>query len=228
MAFAGATGAPSDHCSPPRSQVSASHGYLTLTCSPHVFPGFPHRSSQIARILDEDFKTAKDAQAKMDSSAYTPCIIGPGRDGPRFFIVDDHHTLCALDFSGFKDTTLILNVSCDLRSLTRAQFSEYLRAHAFVYLASPPNHNPLQLPAPIPFEQLPQTIHFTRSDGVFLNDPWRSLVGFARKVAVAPSPFPACAASDYKYCMRCMVRGCGSDGLQKSGQAVAFFEFKWS
>lgn len=46
--------------------------------------------------LDKDFSTAKDAQKEI-SSATTPAVIGPDS---YLYIVDDHHTLSALDYSG--------------------------------------------------------------------------------------------------------------------------------
>jgi hypothetical protein len=64
----------------------------------------------------KDFSTEADAQAAMDEGA-TPAVLGVAADGttPRIYVVDDHHTLSALDFSGFSDVTVTVEITCDVR-----------------------------------------------------------------------------------------------------------------
>lgn len=65
---------------------------------------------------NKDFTTEADAQAAMDEGA-TPAVLGVAADGvtPRIYIVDDHHTLSALDYSGFSGVTVSVEITCDLR-----------------------------------------------------------------------------------------------------------------
>lgn len=65
----------------------------------------------IQRKLDSSFSSSSDAQDEMDSNL-TPGVIGPDN---YIYIIDDHHTLSALDFSGY-DSTVIVDVICDKRS----------------------------------------------------------------------------------------------------------------
>jgi hypothetical protein len=45
-------------------------------------------------------------------------------------------------------------------------------------------------------------------------------------VTDAAAPAPSCD-DDYKYCERCMFRGCKT-GWATSGPSVLFFEFRWA
>lgn len=183
----------------------------------------------IQRKLDKDFTSESEAQAVMDADP-APVVMGTDQKGQQFFFaVDDHHTLCGLDASGY-DVTVTLNVLCDLRDYTWDAFWANMEAHYFSYLARHPIGKPNALPLPITPGQMPDHFSFTPRDNVFTDDPWRSLAGFSRKVQDAPYPAPACdtKAGDSKVCERCMYRGCGVDGLQPSGPSVDFFEFKWA
>ena len=50
----------------------------------------------------------------MDASP-APVVIGPDSV---FYLVDDHHTLCALDYSGYSSTTVTVEVIADRRNTT--------------------------------------------------------------------------------------------------------------
>lgn len=173
--------------------------------------------------LDKDFTSENDAQAAMDDSA-TPAVIGPG---PAIYIVDDHHTLCALDFAGYEDVKATMNILCDMRNYTTSDFWATLSSQNLAYLASHPKGKPNELPVSISYTEMPSRFSFTKDDQSLSDDPWRSLAGYARKVQSAPSPTPSCSDSDSKYCERCMYRGC-VDGYQLSGAGVPFFEFRWA
>ena len=121
-----------------------------------------------------------------------------------------------------------MNVLCDLRHLTKAAFWTKLTAENLVYLGAHPDNEPDTLPGPITVDSLPTSFAFTASSKTFSDDPWRAMVGFSRKVQTAASPAPPCdGGSDYKYCERCMYRGC-VDGSQSSGPSVDYFEFRWA
>lgn len=161
----------------------------------------------------------------MDEGA-TPAVIGRDADGvDAFYIVDDHHTLAALDASGYEATTVTLGVLCDLRALSPDDFWTYLATNNFTFLAAHPGNDPDAPMAPIKPAEMPTTLSFLKGDISFADDPWRSLAGFSRKVRDAPAPAPAC--DDYKYCNRCFNRGCGATGDDDSGPLLPFYEFRW-
>lgn len=173
--------------------------------------------------VNKDFTSSSEAQNTMDEGP-TPAVIGPG---PALYIVDDHHTLCALDYSGYEDTSVTLNVLCDKRNLSAAQFWSEMDSQNLAYLASHPYNLPNSLPQPISYTKIPTSFDFTSSSQSFTDDPWRSMAGFSRKVQDAASPAPSCSGSDSQYCERCMFRGC-VDGYQTSGAGVYYFEFRWA
>jgi hypothetical protein len=173
--------------------------------------------------LDKDFTSESDCQAVLDEAA-TPAVIGPG---PAIYVVDDHHTLCALDFSGYEDVKVTVDILCDLRNYSTSNFWATLSAQNLAYLAAHPKGQPNDLPKAIPYTSMPTAFSFTKDEQSLTDDPWRSLAGYSRKVQSAPSPAPSCSSGDSKYCERCMYRGC-VDGYQSSGAGVAFFEFRWA
>jgi hypothetical protein len=154
----------------------------------------------------------------------TPAVIGPG---PAIYIVDDHHTLCGLDYSGYVDTSVTFNILCDMRDVSVEIFWEELERQNLAYLVSHPKGNNNGLPIQITYNELPNTFSFNSTLRTLSDDPWRSLAGYSRKVQDAAAPAPSCSSSDSKYCERCMYRGC-VDGYQKSGGGVAYFEFRWA
>jgi hypothetical protein len=141
------------------------------------------------------------------------------------YVVDDHHSLCALDYSGFDTTTVTLNILCDKRSSSISDFWADLSTQNLVYLAALPDSNIDQLPVQITYDLLPTSFSFNSKSISFEDDAWRALAGFSRKVTAAAPPAPSCSTD--KYCQRCMFRGC-VDGYQKTGGAVCYFEFRWA
>lgn len=176
--------------------------------------------------LEKDFTTASDAQKSfLDTS--TPVVIGPG---PAYYIVDDHHTLCALDYSGHEDVVVTLNILCDKRDMNESDFWQDLSKQNLANLVAHPEDEPNSLPIAIDYSDLSSEFSFTSKSQLLSDDPWRSLAGFSRKVSQPSSKeAPQCDSEqgDSEYCERCMYRGCG-DGYQSSGGGVAFFEFRWS
>lgn len=171
---------------------------------------------------ENSFQNEEDAQDEMDSGL-VPAVIGPDNF---FYIVDDHHTLSALDFSGELDVSVTLDVICDKRALpSMSAFWTEMKNEHLVYLGSHPPSQPNALPIQVEPSDLPSYFSFTQSDKSLSNDPWRAMVSFSRKVEKVPNA-PACSSSS-DYCMRCMYRGC-VDGTQDSGSGVPYFEFQWS
>jgi hypothetical protein len=73
--------------------------------------------SWIAYKLGKDFTSASGAQDAVSGAA--PAVLGPG---PALYLLDDHHTLAALDYSGYKDTKVVMEVICDQRNMTQEVF----------------------------------------------------------------------------------------------------------
>jgi hypothetical protein len=168
--------------------------------------------------VEKDYQTEKDAEI---NTKVAPAVIGPSPDGPRIYIVDDHHTLCALDYSGFKDVTVIFNILCDKRDWSYDDFWASLARQNLAYLGAHPSNGGVDsLANKINWDQVPTYFSFTKKDKSLADDPWRSLAGYSRKVESDSCP------KDNKRCNRCMYRGC-KDGTQDSGSGVAFFEFRW-
>lgn len=185
----------------------------------------------IARKVEKDFKTKKgewrdpDDISKELSDDPTPVVIARNfhdvsDDSLYFYLVDDHHSLCALDYSGLDDVVVSLKVLCDRRDVSPsdAAFWSVMSSHGLAYLGKMTSTG--GLPQRVPFQALPSSFSFTKKDQSLADNPWRSLAGFSRKVVDEK-----CEGS--KYCLRCMKRGCGKNGLDDSGPAVFFFEFRW-
>lgn len=171
----------------------------------------------------QDYESKSKAQAEMDDNPI-PCVIGPDN---YYYIVDHHHELCALDYSGFTDVSVTLHVICDYRSLpTINEFWNLMIESSLVYLGIHPDGNYFYLPVPIEPSQLPQKFSFTSEDQIFGDDPWRSLGSFVRKVNSYYSNPDDCTKTNTDECYRAYYRGC-IDGFQPEGSGVAFFEFRW-
>src|SRR5690606_32108462 len=128
--------------------------------------------------LQKDFQTSSDAQKQIDSGP-TPVVTGPG---PAFYIVDEHHTLCALEYSGHTSVSVTFDVMCDKRHLSKEVFWIEMSSQNLAYLASHPHGTTNKLPEQITWQDLPETFSFTAANNVFTDDPWRSLAGYSRKV----------------------------------------------
>lgn len=162
----------------------------------------------VQRKLDKDFTKESDAQDEMDDLS-VPCVLGPGN---LLYAVDSHHTLTALDLSGWEDTKVTVEVLCDLRALTPSDFWEEMEERSWVYLLSAADSRSSGLPTPISPSDLPDEFAY----GSFANDYYRSLSAFVRKVKNETCP------SDDEYCERCYDRVCSEDG-----GGIPFFEFRW-
>jgi hypothetical protein len=171
----------------------------------------------------DDYSSKSKAQSEMDQNPI-PVVIGPDN---YFYVVDHHHELSALDYSGYSDVSVTLNVSCDQRSLpTMTAFWDMMREARLVYLGAHPNGDSHALPIQITPQQLPQEFLFTTDKKAFKDDPWRSLASFARKVNSYYLNSSDCDEKNNDLCYRAYYRGC-VDGTQSTGPGVAFYEFRW-
>ncbi len=168
--------------------------------------------------LTDSFDNSNKAQDEMDSNPL-PAVIGPDL---KFYIVDDHHTISALDYSGYTDTVVTVDVVCDKRKLSIDNFWLSMENNNLVNLVRHQEVN--DLPVKMSPLLLPTMFSFNSSLRTLKDDPWRSLVGYSRKVNYGNAPNDD-SSGNYPY--RCMYRGC-SGGSEASGFGVPFFEFKWA
>jgi hypothetical protein len=89
----------------------------------------------IAEKVQKDFTDANSAQQQMNDKV-TPVIIGPNN---AFYMVDDHHNCASLDFSGYVDTIVTVNVTCDKRGINMQSFWQQLITNNLVYLGTHPS-----------------------------------------------------------------------------------------
>eukprot|EP01083_Nonionella_stella_P000191 566_1 len=174
--------------------------------------------------------TEKWPNLNQDDFNYTentiPVIVGPTSNDHslRFYAVDGHHHLSALDYSEHNETYVYLHILDDFRTYSFDRFIHELKKQENTYLYSQ-KHAKNGLPTNISFDDLPKTWHFNRNTKLFGDNIWRSLAGYARKVKVAPDPFPTCnkTKGDSQYCMRPFIRTCDTNG-----EDIPFFEFIWA
>lgn len=165
----------------------------------------------IARKLGKDFTDKSTAQKTMDSNGNTPLVIGPNNVP---YIIDDHHTLSALQYSGYSSTTITCQVVCNWANFsgTMADFYTKMREKNFFLGIGRPSGDVNSLPALIDPTTIGSTI------GTLPDDPWRSLAGYARKIADSSCP------KSSKNCLRAFDRECNP----LTGTATSFFEFRWA
>lgn len=105
-------------------------------------------------------KTKEQAQQSLNKKLI-PVSLGP--DGTAY-ILDAHHSLSALDLSGFKSTVIALTVSCDsLINVPASQQLNELASRKFAYLYGRVPGCPNTLPTAIPTASIPTNIAFRKS-----------------------------------------------------------------
>ena len=159
------------------------------------------------------FDSAESAQSEIDDSPL-PVAKGPNGD---IFLLDHHHELAALDYSGYADTKATLVLACDVSDMVPDAAWEYLVSRAFAYPYGRPAGSATTLPSHVERSELPLELTFQKANQTMVDDPWRSLASFVRKVKGLAS----CPKGN-KYCMRAYDRVCTPDH-----QGIPFFEFRW-
>ncbi|KAJ8609355.1 hypothetical protein CTAYLR_009292 [Chrysophaeum taylorii] len=166
--------------------------------------------SWVEHKLQTQFDNDDDAQDELEDAI--PAVLGPsGGEATAIFIIDRHHTLCALDKSGRDSLEVTIDVVCDWREAS--DFWDRMEAADWVYLLS--RDSPDALPTVRTTSDLPSRFSFTDEDVVFVDDRWRALASFSRKYEGS--------CGDYDdYCERCFIRLCDTDG-----SSIPYFEFEW-
>eukprot|EP00050_Salpingoeca_kvevrii_P003501 m.225962 g.225962 ORF g.225962 m.225962 type:complete len:334 (-) comp10838_c0_seq3:148-1149(-) len=170
--------------------------------------------------LESNFNSKDAAQKEMDHTII-PVVLGPSLNGSStvLYVIDHHHELCALDAASHHKVVVTIRVVCDLSDLDVAAFWAKMQSARFAYLLARQGFDYQQLPRPISPENLPQTITFSGLGSPLVDDPWRSLGSFVRKVTNS-----TCKSLGYSdTCFRGYIRSCSS-----TGGGIPFFEFKWA
>jgi len=166
----------------------------------------------------EKMYSEESAQERMDGK-HIPCI----KRGSELYFSDGHHTLSALDSSGFWATEVTIVVLCDLTALSVADFWATMGEKGFAYLYGRPSGPWTSLPEPLAFSALPSLVVFNNDEPPsFTDDPWRALSGASRKISNQKSC--KAAASNTEYCMRAYDRVCNAE---KGNSSIFFFEYYW-
>lgn len=165
----------------------------------------------VKRKLEKDYQTRKKAQKRMLLTSL-PFVLGP-KGVP--YLIDSHHTVSALEASGFRDIKVNLKKVCDWSHLTQQEFYNHMKKENFMNpLGRQGNDKPNILPLPIQNldTSIPEKIMSLK------DDPWRSLAALVRKVKDKEE----CPPENEK-CKRGYYRGCEEDD-----RMTPFFEFRWA
>ena len=85
--------------------------------------------------VDSDMGSEDDAQAKLDKKP-VPVCLGPSNDA---WLLDHHHLLSALDYSGFSDVSVTINIVCVFDPAIDFQtfWEKMVKEHGVYNFASP-------------------------------------------------------------------------------------------
>ena len=161
----------------------------------------------------KNFQSKHDAAESVEESGDIPAVLF----NSTFYITDSHHTLAALDFSGFDSVSVVFNVLCDYSYLGSNEDAFWdkmvLTGQVWLPTRSAARETSNELPVLGSVSDLPTRFSFTKKNSVFKNDDWRSFAGLSRKV----KNDDLCdgkhgEGSGYKYCGRCFIRHCDAAG----------------
>lgn len=176
----------------------------------------------VQRKFDKDFDDEDEAQSEIDNTLF-PVVLGPNPNtssaDTAFYLTDGHHTLSALDWSGYDDVKVTFDVIADLRAMALDDFWAALLCDygADDWARAQQDKNALPTQLTDLAAELPARFAFSADDTTLGDDPWRALASFVRK-----TKNDTCVDDDK--CMRCYYRECNAD----TGDGIPFFEFRWS
>lgn len=170
----------------------------------------------VQRTIDKYMNSKKNAQARCNEKP-VPVVKGPGN---LLYIIDHHHLLAGLDFSGFDSVQPTIEVTCDYSDAASMDaFWAKMTEANFVYPFGRPIGSPTSMPVKLDPSKFGK-LSFTASSSSFVDDAWRGLAGWIRKTASAPG----CTATDNKvYECRGYDKTC-----DPQGGGIPFFEFRWA
>lgn len=174
--------------------------------------------SWVFRTLLHDMGSKSDTQDTMDEKV-VPVVLGDGVG----YLLDHHHLLSSLDLSGHHSVEVSLYVSCDFsgRGWPYERLWHELASRGFAYLYGRARGAPDSLPTPISPRALPTTIGFREGNVTMMDDRWRALSSFSRKIESCQG----CdgGAMNKNHACRAYNRVCAA-----SGASIPFFEYRWA
>jgi hypothetical protein len=164
----------------------------------------------VKRKLDDDFTSKKDAAESMENNPL-PFVLGPD-NAP--FLIDSHHTVRALDESGYDSIEVTLEMICDWSGMNSTLFYDAMIKNNFMEPLGRVTSNVKEiLPVRIdPSKSIPDFISRT------VDDPWRSFATLVCKVKHKKR-----CPKGYSDCLRGYFRKC-----EGNGHLTPFFEFRWA
>ena len=159
----------------------------------------------VARELKQHFDNPFDAQDYLNEKI-VPVVKGINND---VWLLDHHHLLSALDYTGYGNAMVSLYIVCDFTSKVKTinDFWKLMQKENYVYPFSRPKGDYTSLPTQIDTSQIPKVLIYNSTMTWFLDDPWRSLASYIRKL---PDNDDQCDSGN-KYCMRGYTKSCNNN-----------------
>ena len=173
--------------------------------------GFSWVKYKALTVLNSNVNAQKEMNKKI-----VPVCLGFGHE---VWLLDHHHVLAALDYGNYDSVLVTIHIVCDFSNSTSlASFWETMHSKELAYRMTRSSNT--SLPSTLlPWQQMPTTISFNTSlPTPFSDDPWRSLVGFSRKILKESG----CTQASGEYCNRAFVKVCN-----QFNRGTPFFEFRW-
>ena len=182
----------------------------------------------VLNIKQRNFANSKMAQASLDEETI-PVAAGLGVHGDALYLVDHHHLLSALDLSGHNPLVRV-HMACRLKQSSEVAIWNELFHRGWAFPHSIPaiaaSNFTQRLTLSEALAAVPRQLRFTPTNQTLVDDPWRSLAGFARKLdasQLAPPDGGSCPAAS-KFCMRAYDSPC----RKADNSAIPFLEFRWA
>ena len=182
----------------------------------------------VLNIKQRNFASSKMAQASLDEETI-PVAAGLGVHGDALYLVDHHHLLSALDLSGHNPLVRV-HMACRLKQSSEVAIWNELFHRGWAFPHSIPaiaaSNFTQRLTLSEALAAVPRQLRFTPTNQTLVDDPWRSLAGFARKLdasQLAPPDGGSCPAAS-KFCMRAYDSPC----RKADNSAIPFLEFRWA
>lgn len=182
----------------------------------------------VLNIKQRNFGDLAMAQASLDEETM-PVATGQGLHGDALYLVDHHHLLSALDLSGHNPLVRV-HMACQLKQSSEAAIWTELFRRGWAFPHSIPaiaagNFTQL-LTLSEALVAVPRYLRFNPVNQTLVDDPWRSLAGFARKLdasQLTPPGGGSCPEAS-KFCMRAYDSPC----RVADNSGIPFLEFRWA
>lgn len=170
----------------------------------------------VQRKARNDFKSFSAATLSINKKRF-PVVISPWS---KLYLVDGHHRLAALDLAEYFDVQVLVTVVDDLRHIrdeSKFWAALKIRGHALLVSSLQPQQFHV-LPQELEPSDMPKSFAFNSQEVSFVNNPWRTLVGYSLKVSHLPFKEECPAAN--RHCYMCFCNN--------NVDVVQYAEFYWA